>query len=596
MSMEGSNKNKLLIGAAAATVVIGGVAAWYMLSQSSEETADEFKPKSHRTTATTAKKEASPKTSPKESTVETTEASATAKPVVEKKETEKKAGRLERSDTLICNEYSFDGPKDASASAEPSSLSAPKGNAGQPDENGVVHFPHVGLVLQLHQGWNINEDMAPMPNVMVIGLSKTEWSSLPQDAPGAVPIVLLSVEDISNENLTLQEFKDKSKNMAITQMMMMTQGMIQPTISFDGPLHVGAFTHCLEYEQSTPMFKIQVLNLIAAKGGLAFVFQLMCSPAEFAKVRSEVIAIAKSVVIDTDGPEKPFDQSSFLEVKGPAGSIRCPSAWSMTNARAHKAGTALFDLKNGSSQKTELISVYDSSDLEAVTKQWKEFTSKDLDGASVKVYKESGRNERKVVEANGVAVVASPLMNASVSTSEQQLITIAKSFNAANSANAPAVTFNTPRLGYSHIVESNGRIIDSRVGERTIVYAPLGLSQDTDNPIMTVRVGDPTNDPDCRPSLDEWEARIKSETQPGISKVKQETIGGRRVVTFENREMVETGPNTREERLAKVIIFLKESNDGTPPRTTMFRWETPSNAFRKTESLFNRMLNSVELQ
>lgn len=110
--------------------------------------------------------------------------------------------------------------------------------------------------------------------------------------------------------------------------------------------------------------------------------------------------------------------------------------------------------------------------------------------------------------------------------------------------------------------------------------------------MLTLRVGDPSNDTDCRATLDEWMARIESESEGSdgsIQDLKREKVNGRDCVTFVNKDMVEVGPSQREERYAKVIIFL------VGIKTIMLRWEAASGVFQRSQRRLKSLLDSFTM-
>jgi hypothetical protein len=141
------------------------------------------------------------------------------------------------------------------------------------------------------------------------------------------------------------------------------------------------------------------------------------------------------------------------------------------------------------------------------------------------------------------------------------------------------------------LISNKGVILETRVGDGALVYAPDGMDQNSEEPpvTMTIRVEDPSTDPDCMGSLDEWYARIKAESQGGdLHDLKRETIGEHSAVTFVAKEMVEVGPGMKEERSAKVIIFVHQG------RTHMLRWEATSAGLRRSERQLNSLLSSYK--
>ena len=108
-----------------------------------------------------------------------------------------------------------------------------------------------------------------------------------------------------------------------------------------------------------------------------------------------------------------------------------------------------------------------------------------------------------------------------------------------------------------------------------------------EQPIVTIRVGDPSNDPDCKRTLDEWEANVKTQTEGNLKHIARETIANNNFLTFESQDMVEVGEGRKEERKAKMFVVL------CGERSTMVRWEAPKGAWPKYQGMMNQMLESL---
>jgi hypothetical protein len=165
--------------------------------------------------------------------------------------------------------------------------------------------------------------------------------------------------------------------------------------------------------------------------------------------------------------------------------------------------------------------------------------------------------------------------------------------------------FYSNKFGCSFAVRRNGRVIENRVGEPTIMYGPLGsgipsaggdveaaMRDAEEHPFVTIRVGDPATDPDCRATLDEWEERVREDmlTEDGAatSDLKRERLrDGREVLSFKHKAMVEVGEGRSEERVAKMYVLLHGD------RTTLVRWEAPTGVFARYENMMKDMVNSI---
>jgi hypothetical protein len=453
--------------------------------------------------------------------------------------------------------------------------------------DGRTSFAHLGVSLKPPAGWLVREEPSPMPNVAMITVTKPEFAEKqanPEDM-GSVPIILLSVEDISAENLDLFEFKEKSKQMALSQMMMMTNGMVQPQMKFDDSLTVGPFLHCLEYAQSLPpYFELSVCNLLAVQGGLAFVFQIMCSPSVMGQYKSTFMDIARTFQLIPGGDAA---VGTLVLSAGRVATVNVVPSWSWTVPSSN----TLLEFQTPSSTKSEQISLYDAENTPAFTLQ----DQKTVDGVVIGKWME-GRNESKVFKFGKVVAVVKPLMKPRVQINEANVISMVKSAKIRDSAAAEdSCTYINPDHGYKFATAKGGRVVASRVGGGTVVYAPLGIPNDPTKPVeaeetgptVTIRVGDPDTDPDCAENLDAWEERMEAEKASGhITGVQRVTISGKSCLTFTSKDMQEIGPGQRLEVVGKVFIFVHGR------KTTLIRWETPTGLWRKFEPKMNRFIDS----
>lgn len=453
--------------------------------------------------------------------------------------------------------------------------------------DGRTSFAHLGVSLKPPAGWLVREEPSPMPNVAMITVTKPEFAEKqanPEDM-GSVPIILLSVEDISAENLDLFEFKEKSKQMALSQMMMMTNGMVQPQMKFDDALTVGPFLHCLEYAQSLPpYFELSVCNLLAVQGGLAFVFQIMCSPSVMNQYKSTFMDIARTFQLIPGGDAA---VGTLVLSAGRVAAVNVVPSWSWTVPSSN----TLLEFQTPSSTKSEQISLYDAENTPAFTLQ----DQKTVDGVVVGKWME-GRNESKVFKFGKVVAIVKPLMKPRVQINEANVISMVKSAKIRDAAvDEDSCVYINADHGYKFATVKGGRVVASRVGGGTVVYAPLGIPSDPTKPVeaeetgptVTIRVGDPDTDPDCAENLDAWEERMEAEKASGhITGVQRVNVAGKPCLTFTSKDMQEIGPGQRLEVVGKVFIFVHGR------KTTLIRWETPTGLWRKFEPKMNRFIDS----
>lgn len=556
---------KQIIGGVTAGLVIGGIV--YAVTRKSRKSADDeldFRPAPQTNTASVKPSEAAPDLSP-----------ATA------------------SSAQFTREYSFRPNEDnekmlEEALLEQAAAQAKSRPAVANNADGRTVFSHLGVSLKATGGWVVREEPSPMPNVAMITVTKPEFAekqSNPEDM-GSVPIILLSVEDISSENLDLQEFKEKSKQMALSQMMMMTNGMVQPQMKFDDHLSVGPFKYCLEYAQSMPpYFELSVCNLLAAQGGLAFVFQIMCSPNVMQQYKSTFMDIARTFELIPSGDAS---VGTLCVSAGRVKSVNIVPSWSWTVPSSN----TLLQFQTPSSAKSEQVSLFDATNTPAFTLQ----DEKTVDGVVVGRWME-GRNESKVFKFGSVVAIVKPLQKPRVQINESNVISMIKSVQLRESAGEESSIYVNNDHGYKFDTINGSRVVASRVGGGTVVYAPLGIPSDPTKPVdaeesgptVTIRVGDPDTDPDCADSLDAWEERMETEKASGhITSVQRITVSGLPCLTFTSKDMQEIGPGQRLEVVGKVFIFVRGG------KTTLIRWETPTGLWRKYEPKMNRFMDSFK--
>ncbi|KAF8297358.1 hypothetical protein TcBrA4_0068700 [Trypanosoma cruzi] len=164
-------------------------------------------------------------------------------------------------------------------------------------------FPLLGLSVNLPNDWEIREDLSPFPNVAMLVVFNKDMN--PEDAQqqqhqeaGSVPMIVISVEDVRGDNVDLVEFKERCKELAMNQMLMMTGGAIQPIITKDSAVQEGPFRYALEYAQSLPpLYEIKVLNLMEVRDSIAYTFQIMCAPNIMPKFKPTFMKMAQGMRI-----------------------------------------------------------------------------------------------------------------------------------------------------------------------------------------------------------------------------------------------------------------------------------------------------------
>ncbi|KAG5510645.1 hypothetical protein JKF63_06943 [Porcisia hertigi] len=456
-------------------------------------------------------------------------------------------------------------------------------------------FSHLGISMKVPEGWEVREELSPIPNVAMVTVWNPEFEKFPNaEMPGAVPVIILSVEDIRGENLNLAEFKDRSKDLSMQQMLMMTGGVVKPTVRKDSSMLEGPFRHILEYSQSMPpFFDLSVVNLLEVRNGLAYVFQIMCNPNIMNNYRPIFMQLARDIVVT------PMDCSSlgFFRVHTGRVSMDIDTTWSWSYPLAEEEDThylAKFQL--ASTVKREEITLYEVGKVPVTEhKQRKETT---VDGVTV-CSAFDGTQEKKTFTYNNYCLVVHPQQKAISYLSEAALVRAVKSVAPSTEPPRPkrGAAFITTEYGYTFDVIGASRVVSTKLGNGTVVYAPQGIPSDPSKavsheetgPTVTIRIGKPETDPDCMGSIEEWTARIQEEAANGtITKIEVVQLKGQDCLTFLSKEMQEVSPKEKVEVVGKVYIFVRNRT------TTLVRWESPTGMWRKYERDMDAFLESFQ--
>ncbi|KEG07821.1 putative dynamin-like protein [Trypanosoma grayi] len=466
-------------------------------------------------------------------------------------------------------------------------LATKAGAANNQSDKNRKEFPLLGLSLEVPPGWDVREDLSPFPNVAMI----TVWNQDlvaedSQQMPGMVPMVILSVEDVRGDSVDLLEFKDRCKELAVNQMLMMTGGAIHPQVTVDSAVQTGPFHHVLEYSQSIPPFyDIAVLNLLEVRHSIAYTFQIMCAPSVMSKYRSTFMDMARNMRL----AEKISTKLGHVELHTGAVKVDIDSTWSWTYPGK---GGALAVFTTSSPIKKEEISLYTEETIPTTPHKPRE--EKTMDGVVI-VTAYDGKQQQKTFTYNGYALVVKPLQKPTSHLLDEDLVAVVKSAAASTARPKPrnGGTFVNKEHGYRVDIVGGGRLVASLVGGGSAAYAPRGVGDGTNSeeqpPSVTIRVGSPENDPECMGSIEEWEARMQQESvENDIKEITRTTINGEPCLTFLSQSMEEIEPGKRVEVRGKVFIFVRNG------KTTLIRWEMASGLWRKFEREMNTFVESLE--
>ncbi|CAJ1006129.1 hypothetical protein Q4I28_001445 [Leishmania naiffi] len=468
-------------------------------------------------------------------------------------------------------------------------------NVATVDSSDRKVFQHLGISMKVLEGWEVREELSPIPNVAMVTVWNPEFEHFPNaEMPGAVPVIILSVEDIRGENLNLTEFKDRSKDLSMQQMLMMTGGVVQPAVRRDSTVQEGSFRHILEYSQSMPpFFDLSVINLLEVRNGVAYVFQIMCNPKIMNQYRQIFMQLARDIVVT------PMDSSSlgFFRVHTGKVSMDIDTTWSWAYpAPGDEATLYLAQFQLVSTVKKEEITLYEVNKVPTTAhKQRKEKT---IDGVTI-CSAFDGTQEKKTFTYNNYCLVVNPQQKAISYLSEAALVRAVKSVAPSTEAPKPkcGAAFITTEYGYTFDAIGSSRVVSTKLGNGTVVYAPQGIPSDPSKaaspeetgPTVTIRIGKPETDTDCMGSIEEWAARIQEEAANGtITKIQVVRLKEQDCLTFLSKEMQEVSPKEKVEVVGKVFIFVR---NGT---TTLVRWESATGTWRKYERDMDAFLESFQ--
>ncbi|ORC84287.1 putative dynamin-like protein [Trypanosoma theileri] len=481
--------------------------------------------------------------------------------------------------TEALNEIGMDAPAERAKTLVTS--------AGKSNDKGTKEdrkeFPNLGLSMAVPKGWEIREDLSPFPLVAVL----TVWNQdlvIEDDHQriGAVPTILLSVEDVRGDNDDLAEYKDRCKDATVNQLLMMTGGAIEPKVTKDSPVQDGPFRHVVEFTQSLPPFyDIVVFNLLEVRNCIAYNFQIMCSPSVLPQYKSMFMEMARSVRIVGNLSTA----IGYVELHTGSLKIDIDTNWSWDYPGKNNA---LATFTTSSMSKKEEISLYAEGTVPTTT--YKPQEEKNMDGVHI-VSAFDGSQQQKTLTYNGYVLVVKPLQKSISYLIEEELIVILKSVTPSTEKSNPkkSGTFINKEHGYLVDVVRGGRLVASRIGGYQVVYAPCGVAETMDEeqpPTVTIRIGYPETDPECMSSLDEWEEQIKEKTEGDIKEITRTTITGERCLTVVSQNMDEIAPGQRMEVCTKLFIFVRNG------KTTLIRWSSAVGLWKKFERDMNAFVDS----
>jgi len=495
---------------------------------------------------------------------------------------------------------------------------------GVADENGNVSFPHLHMKLKLEPRWLVQEEVAPVPTVALVHLMHEDFAGKDpreQMMPGQIPVVMISCEDTSAEGGTLDDAKEKAKNMGMMQLHMMGQGMFPPQLTKDSSADVGHFKRIVEISQRTPHFELQVINYFGIKNGVVYSFQMMASPSLVSKYRHDFATMVRNCELLDNPAQDNFTSVSYIiaPMKDKStGSFKVPSSWNISKgenkipASICPESTVLAACQSASAQRPEYVIIVNAEPNTAELTKIDSKSATVLDDVQFTEYKSKESSKPKHYKifkhpSESLWLVSGPVTLDNQLVGDVVFANVLKSVSTTSPAPISASNcsghYKSERFGFEFDVRKGGKIMEASIGEKVVMYAPYGgLDQSSgqqpteaqiqaaqEQPIVTIRVGDPETDPDCKETLDEWASNVKSQSEGGLTNVRKDTIGDVEFLTFENKEMVEVGEGRKEERMAKMFVTICNR------RSTMIRWESTTGVWRKYEGQMMEMIRSVKV-
>eukprot|EP00906_Rhabdomonas_costata_P034897 RCo049071 len=466
-------------------------------------------------------------------------------------------------------------------------------------------FPELGVKLQIPEGWDALLDEYSMagPQIAVIRVVPPGFE---QSNPGELPNLSVIVEDVGREQLTLMEYKDKSKEFASNSPSgMMGMMVAPPSITKDEAVSIGRFQHTLEYTQVFPnptqgYIPYQFMNLMALHGGLAYVVQYMARTDKFSEYLKEATALAASMVIEDLPPKKPsrIDYSSAAHKL----TVSVPETWNVVKENKDEGDgkVLVVSFSNGSANKPDTISLYK---LSAKASSAAECAAKfcELAGVapSANTPVDKVAHVTYTVDKKKVSVFATTEYVVTVRPDSSNTHNVAPSVAAAmlnsikpSEVSRSEIRYVNSEAQFSFELTPTGRVIEHKWGDTTMTYAPVITDEGSEQnvPMFTVAVN---KEHEPYANLEQVEAKIMADSDPStpLRDKKRETFGGREFLTFViSREEGTAGPfGPREEFLSKIMISLRGDE------SVMLKWEIAANEWNRYERYLKTIVESFQL-
>lgn len=466
-------------------------------------------------------------------------------------------------------------------------------------------FPELGVKLQVPEGWDALLDEYSMagPQIAVIRVVPPGFET---SNPGDLPNLSVIVEDVGREQLTLQEYKDKSKEFASNSPSgMMGMMVAPPSITKDEAVSVGKFQHTLEYTQVFPnpqmgYIPYQFMNLMTLHGGLAYVVQYMARTDKFSEYVTEAMDLARTINIEDLPPKKPsrIDFSSAAHKI----TVSVPEIWNVVRENKDEGSgkVLVVSFSNGSPNKPDTISLYKLPKASSSSEQAQKFCeltgvnpspASSTDNKVAHVTYTVDRKKASVFATPEYVLAVKPESASSHNVSPTVAAAVLNSVKPSDVSRSETRYINT-EARFSFELSSTGRVIEHKWGDTTLTYAPVMVEDSAEQnvPMFTVAVN---KEHEPYANLEQVEAKIMADSDPSapLKDKKRETFGGREFLTFViSREESAVGPfGPREEYLSKIMISLRGDE------SVMLKWEIVANEWLRYERYLKAILDSFQL-
>eukprot|EP00796_Vickermania_ingenoplastis_P012026 gene12026-8279_t len=447
-----------------------------------------------------------------------------------------------------------------SAGAE--SVVVPKSAVDEPLE--IVSYPHYGVEMKIPAGWSAVEGPPAAPNIAIIQI-------MPPDTSDGT-YILLSIEDISTEQLQKEEYIQLMKSTAMETMFLMTNG-VQPMQRKDETVRVGAFTHLLEFIIAHPMMSLLSTNYLAMENGMTYNLQMIGSPEGVQHQALQVIA--KNVVI-----QSVKSSSDRIEVNLKGISLTLDSLWSWKGMPQQQESKALGLFGVNSKLRSEDIALYNTGE------EPEDFLSlpeeENVNGVRIG---RSLEKEKKIISTGGYSICITSHKGAS-RIPESSIVQALRSVRPAQSDDCFAMFVRENRFRFK--IAPGSAVLSSVLNPDTVMYHPKGMPQQQapeealSFPTAVIRMA---LEKECE-TLEEWRQQIEEDNPEAT--FGYEELCGYPCIKVESSEMIEIGMGQKMEARSNSLVFVVDGN------SYLIRWELAKGEWKKYEKEFHRFVDGFE--